>query len=104
MVKPLAPADVVSAQVAGFPDFVIETWNTAIAKKWSGTQSRIEQDDIMLELIAASPMLVNRGDVFAQHWLDIDDVYRAEGWVVEYYKPNESYDAYFVFKKSKISC
>lgn len=103
MVKPLAPADVVSAQVELFPDFVIETWNTIIAKKWSGTQSCIEQDDIMLELIAAAPTLVNRGDVFAHRWLDIEDVYRAEGWVVEYDKPayNEDYPAYFVFKKVK---
>ena len=101
MVKPLAPSEVVSAQVELFPDFVIETWNTVIAKNWSGTESRILQDDIMLELIAASPMLINRGDVFAQHWLDIEDVYRAEGWAVQYDKPgyNESYDAYFVFKK-----
>jgi hypothetical protein len=103
MVKPLAPADVGSAHAELFPDFVIETWNTVIAKNWSGTQSRIEQDDIILELIAASPMLVDRGDVFARHWLDIEDLYRAEGWVVEYDKPayNESYDPYFVFKKVK---
>ena len=101
MVKPLAPSDVTAAQVELFPDFVIETWNTVIAKNWSGTQSRILQDDIMLELIAAAPMLINRGDVFARHWLDIEDVYRAEGWAVQYDKPayNEDYPAYFVFKK-----
>lgn len=103
MVKPLAPADVVSAQVELFPDFVIETWNKAIAKNWSGTQSRIEQEDMILELIAKSPAPIDRRDVFARHWLDIEDVYRAEGWVVEYDKPpyNESYKAYFVFKKEK---
>ena len=50
MVKPLAPSEVTAAQVELFPDFVIETWNTVIAKNWSGTQSRILQDDIMLEL------------------------------------------------------
>jgi hypothetical protein len=103
MVKPLAPADVVSAQVELFPDFVIETWNKAIAKNWSGTQSRIEQDDMVLELIAASPTLIDRGDVFARHWLDIEDVYRAEGWVVEYVRPvyNDSYYAHYIFKKTK---
>ena len=101
MVKPIAPSDVVNAQVELFPDFVIETWNAAIAKNWSGTESRILQKDIAYELIAASPTLVNRGDVFARHWLDIEGVYRTEGWAVQYDKPgyNESYDAYFVFKK-----
>lgn len=103
MVKPLAPADVVNAQVAGFPDFVIQTWNAAIAKNWDGTQSRILHDDIIYELIALSPTLINRGDVFARHWLDIEDVYRAEGWVVEYNNPayNEDYPSYVVFKKVK---
>ena len=101
MVKPLAPSEVTAAQVELFPDFVIETWNTVIAKNWSGTESRILQDDIMRELIAASPMLITRGDVFARHWLDIEDVYRAEGWVVEYNNPayNEDYPSYVVFKK-----
>jgi hypothetical protein len=101
MVKPIAPSEVSAAQVALFPDFVMETWNTAIAKNWSGNQSHILQDDIIHELIAASPGLIDRGDVFARHWLDIEDLYRAEGWAVEYDKPayNESYDACFVFKK-----
>lgn len=103
MVKPLAPADIVSAQVELFPDFVIETWNKAIARSWSGTQSHIMQEDMVLELIAASPTLIDRRDVFTRHWLDIEDVYRAEGWIVEYDKPayNERYKAYFVFKKEK---
>ena len=103
MVKPLAPADVVSAQVAGFPDFVIETWNAVIAKNWSGTQSRIMQKDMVFELIAASPSLINGQDVFSNRWLDIEAIYRLEGWIVEYDKPayNESYDAYFLFKKVK---
>ena len=101
MVKPIAPSDVVSAQVELFPDFVIETWNAAIAKNWDGTRSRILQKDIVYELIALSPTLINSADVFSKHWLDIEALYRAEGWSVVYDKPayNESYDAYFVFKK-----
>ena len=103
MVKPLAPADVVSARAVLFPDFVLKTWNTAIAKNWTGIQSRIEQDDMVYELIAASPSHIDRGDVFNNHWLDIEDVYRAEGWVVEYVKPayNDSYYAHYIFKKTK---
>jgi hypothetical protein len=101
MVKPLAPSEVVEVRTKLFPDFVLETWNAAIAKNWSGRSSRIEQPDIINQLVTASPTLVSRGDVFANHWLDIEDTYRAEGWSVEYDKPgyNESYDAYFVFKK-----
>ena len=103
MVKPLAPSDVVSAQVELFPDFVIETWNAAIAKNWDGTKSLILQKDMVFELIAASPTLINSADVFSEHWLDIEALYRLEGWIVEYDKPayNESYDAHFWFKKVK---
>ena len=101
MVKPLAPSEVVEVRTKLFPDFVLETWNAAIAKNWSGRSSRIEQPDIINQLVTASPTLVSRGDVFANHWLDIEDTYRAEGWSVEYDKPayNEDYPAYFVFKK-----
>ena len=60
----------------------------------------------MLELIAASSSLIDSDDVIARNWLDIEDLYRAEGWVVEYdklyySKPYyiENHDAYFVFKK-----
>ena len=101
MIKPISPSDVVSAQVAGFPDFVIETWNAVIAKNWSGTQSRILQKDMVFELIAASPTLINSADVFSEHWLDIDALYSLEGWIVKYDNPsfNESYEANFLFKK-----
>lgn len=102
MVKPLAPSDVVSAQVAGFPDFVIETWNAAIAKNWSGTQSRILQKDMVFELIAASPTLINSADVFSENWLDIEALYRLEGWIVEYESHlinTGCHEAYFLFKK-----
>lgn len=101
MVKPLSPSEVLEVRTKLFPDFVLETWNTAIAKNWSGRSSRIEQPDIINLLLAAAPNTASRSDVFDNHWLDIEDVYRAEGWLVEYDKPgyNESYNAYFVFKK-----
>lgn len=100
-VKPIAPSEIVEAQLQQFPDFVLETWNAAIAKNWTGRQSHITQPDMVAALIAASPNTIDRSDVFDNHWLDIEDAYRAEGWKVEYDKPgyNESYDAYFVFKK-----
>lgn len=103
MVKPLAPSDVVSAQVELFPDFVIQTWNAAIAKNWDGTKSLILRKDIVYELIAASPMRINIADYIEEHWLDIEALYRLEGWIVEYDKRSDSgcYEAYFLFKKAK---
>lgn len=42
--------------------------------------------------------------VYEEHWLDVEDCYRAIGWAVNYDKPayNETYPATFEFsKKSK---
>ena len=46
---------------------------------------------------------LKRADVFSNHWLDVEDIYREQGWNVEYDKPtyNETYDAYFVFSVKK---
>ena len=100
--KPIKPSEIVEAKVKLFPDFVLETWNAAIAKNWANNRSLIKQPNMIVALIAASPKSIDRSDVFDNNWLDIEDVYRADGWKVEYDKPgyNESYDAYFVFKKS----
>ncbi len=45
--------------------------------------------------------MVTSTTVCDNHWLDVEDVYREAGWVVEYDKPGycESYEATFTFKK-----
>lgn len=44
-------------------------------------------------------MDVPRNVVFANKWLDIEDIYREQGWRVDYDKPayNENYQASFTF-------
>jgi len=43
---------------------------------------------------------LNRAEIFDKGWLNVEEVYRAAGWAVEYDKPgfNESYSATFTFK------
>lgn len=99
--KPISPSEVVGHKAQAIPDFVIETWNRVIAQKWSNGQSYVDQDYIIEQILLSSPTLIDRATVFREKWLDIEDIYRAEGWVVIYDKPHysENYNAHFVFKQ-----
>lgn len=99
-VKPISPDEVVVQKKKDLSDVVIECWNKAIAKNWNGRGPiTIRQDLIVIALAEAAG--VNRGKVFENGWLEIESLYRENGWKVEYDKPgyNESYEAYFTFSK-----
>ena len=102
-VKPISPTEVTAQKRTSIPDFVIECWNNAIAKKWTGNGCvvTIKQDDIENEIAAKLPPGVKRSDIYSNGWLDIEPIYRARGWKVIFDKPGycESYDAYFQFSK-----
>jgi hypothetical protein len=46
---------------------------------------------------------VERAVVFDKGWLDVESIFRAEGWKVKYDKPAycETYKAFFVFSRKK---
>lgn len=46
-------------------------------------------------------MHITEQECFDRHYLDIEEIYSASGWVVKYDKPayNEDYPATFEFKK-----
>jgi hypothetical protein len=39
--------------------------------------------------------------IFDKHYLDVEDIYRGVGWIVEYDRPgySEGYEPYFTFRK-----
>lgn len=98
MVQAISPADIAIQKVANFPDFVMEEWNKMIAMKFTANRARIGQNE-MIEALLPHTQHGNRQEVFDNHWLDVEEVYRANGWDVEYDKPayNESYEATFTF-------
>lgn len=97
MVEPITP-DEITKKV---PDAVIEVFNELIAERWTGSEARLLQDEIVTRLMAR--MDVERGVVFAKGWLDIEPIFERVGWSVEYDKPgyNESYAASFKFSKKR---
>lgn len=100
-VKPISPSEVAEIKKDLLPDFVIETWNNTIAKFWNGSYAMIFQNKIITELLEKSPILITRNEIFDEHWLDVEDIYIAEGWNVKYDKPayNENYEPTFKFSK-----
>lgn len=100
-VKPISPSEIAEKKKEIIPDFVIEAWNKAIAQKWSNNKSYIDQDYIVEQIILSSPTEIDRTTVFDEKWLDIEDIYEAEGWKVKYDKPHysENYKAHFIFTK-----
>lgn len=97
MIKAIAPIDIPATKASAFPDAVIETWNNRIALNYCGGRAYVMQDDIISDLCAATG--VSRDAVFANKWLDVEDIYREQGWSVVYDKPGycESYAASFTF-------
>lgn len=95
--KPISPMEAVSIKAASLPDDVIDEWNKAIAEAFQGNSATVVQAEMATRL--AKRMGVDRNVVFDRHWLDVEDMYRAAGWHVEYDKPgyNESYKAFFTF-------
>lgn len=99
-ISALKPDDVVLAKKVSMPDDVIQVFNDEIARKFNGRYAHVLQKDVVAALVAKG---YNRAEIFHMGWLDVEDIYRAEGWKVSYDKPgwNEFYDASFEFEKSK---
>lgn len=100
--KPISPDEILSVRESLIPDDVFVIFNDFIAKNWDGHQAMIMQDVVVGAIAGA--LDVSRDHVYSQHWVDVEDHCRKAGWVVDYDKPgyNESYEAYFVFKKKKV--
>lgn len=97
MVTAITPAQVTNERV--FPDFVLEAFNFCIQKNFSGKCSTVKQNEVIEEIIVRSGRTILRADVFGEGYLNVEGVYRKQGWKVRYDKPgfNESYDAYYEF-------
>jgi hypothetical protein len=93
-VKPISPREAISSKQQAFPDFVIEVVNNLIRQKVNGKRPiTVLQSDISSGIRARS------NGKWEDWWLDFEDIYRDQGWTVEYDRPgyNESYPATFKF-------
>lgn len=99
-VRPIRPSDVATEKKRTFPDAVLASFNELIAQKWSGSSATITLDGVVALMVKKG---LKRKEISEKHWLDVEDVYRAAGWSVEYDSPgyNESYPATFTFARKR---
>lgn len=95
-VKPITPAEIPSFKKGIIPDAVFEVFNELIAKNYSNGSARVTQSDVVNKLATRG---ISGSQIYAEKYLDIEEIYEQNGWDVEYDKPgyNESYGAFYVF-------
>lgn len=96
----VSPREAVALKNSLLPTEVLAVWNAMIAKKFDGTNTvTILQCDIIKALMPLTPRRDSRQHILDEHWLDVEQIYRAAGWHVEYDKPSycETYEASFAF-------
>ena len=97
-VKPVTPGEM-AKKPRKIPGPVIQVFNELIERNWDGRKATVMLDDAAA--LGASRMEIPESEVYSRRYLDVEPVFRAAGWNVEHDKPgyNESYEAYFVFRK-----
>ncbi len=101
-VHPIKPGEVTKEKERTLPDAVLETFNELIAQNWNGYSATVKQDEVVNALEKKG---LNRQEIYSKGWLDVENIYRASGWSVDYDKPgyNETFPATFKFKRPSVS-
>lgn len=95
--RPIRPEEVDS--FSEIPAEVFDAFNELISKNMDQGRATVKQREVAD--LAAEKIGCKVGDLFVNHWLNIETAYETAGWKVTYDKPgyNETYEAFFVFEK-----
>jgi hypothetical protein len=103
MTKPIKPSEVVSYKKTTIPEFVLEAFNTVIARNFLNGSSKFTQNEVLNEIASRMPgesYDIKKKIIYDSKFLDVEDIYHKEGWKVYYDRPgyNESYGPSFTFR------
>lgn len=95
-VLPIKPSEVAKTKMEVFPDEVLEAFNELIAQNFSGNYARFTVKDV-INLMTAKGL--NSNEIRKNGWLNVEEVYQAQGWKVRYESPDsdQNFAAYFIF-------
>ena len=99
-VKPITPNGARKKAEETIPDQVIEAFNELISENiGNSSYVTILQKDAIKRIKEKMPE-ISTDTIFAKRWLDIEQIFRKQGWKVEYDKPAycETYEANWTFK------
>lgn len=97
--KPISPDEISNNLAEILPHAVISAINNLLKDSYRGHGSvTIKQKDVVAEIMRLNPA-ITKEEIFAKKYLDIEQLYSRNGWVVKYDKPayDENYDAFFEF-------
>lgn len=99
--RAIRPDEVAATKAKVLPAAVLDAFNVLIAKNFTAGRAIVTQDEAIAAICGA--MGIDRHAVFANHYLDVEEVFREAGWRVEYDKPAyyENYEATFTFCAGK---
>lgn len=101
IINPIKPSEVSQY----IPNWIIKGANECINANYKELKrkSHFTQNELIEYCLKYAPEGVTRKIIFDNCWLDIEPIYRREGWIVEYDMPgyNEHYDPNFTFKLPK---
>lgn len=101
-IKPITPQEITDQKLKIFPEFVFEAFNQLLAEKFVNRTSKVNlpQKEVIDKIISLSGETINRTDIFENGYLNVEQVYRDSGWIVDYHKPSyaDMFDAYFEFR------
>lgn len=97
-VKPIRPNEAIGKKLESMPDAVIEAFNELISEHFDNGEARFKKNEVVTRIVSKG---VEKKAIFANHWLDVEEIYEKAGWDVEYDKPgyNETYEAEFIFSQ-----
>lgn len=100
--KAISPKNIGKVKKRAFPSAVVETFNELIARNFTNGSAKVLQEDAVKLMVEKG---LDRSEIFVKGWLNVEEIYEAEGWLVEYDKPvyygGENFKAYFTFTEKK---
>jgi len=104
-IQPISPNDVASEKSKLIPDGIIQAVNELIVERWNGTSANFKLKEVVSRYLATVDPHMRKGierNLYDKKLLDFEDIYRKQGWDVEFDHAaySESFDDNFTFKKS----
>ena len=100
--KAITPDQVAEKKREAIPDVIFEIFNELIVENYreNGSQAVFRQREVINRMRVKG---INVDEAFEKGWLDVEPIYAAAGWKVEYDSPafNESYPETFKFSKPR---
>ena len=97
--EPITPQEVNKQKHKYLPEYVIQAFNELIAEKFFSGEARIKQEEAVSRILALCPdEKMTSSILFERHYLDVEDIYRDQGWKVMFDQPGYNESGTSVFK------